>query len=95
MLSIFSINDATIKSFLEGFLEITKGCFSIKHLALPLKESIILCNAIISFGGVCVMMQAMSFLKTCFIKTNFYLLQKATHMVFSTLICMLLLFVFM
>lgn len=84
--------DANItRSVVSGFMEITKGCIDISTLNISLYSKTVLSCAIISFGGISTAMQSMAFLKN--ITTyKFFLIQKMTHMIFSTVICAILAF---
>lgn len=81
-------------SILNGALEMTKGCLSISTCLISLKLKTILSCSIISFGGLSTILQAMSFLKT--ITTyKLFILQKITHTLFATIICVILSFIFL
>jgi sporulation integral membrane protein YlbJ len=88
LLQLLHIAPNVFEAILKGMFEITKGCFDVGQFMLPLKQSIVVCTGIISFGGLCVMLQAMRFLKLCHITSRFYLLQKGTHALFSMLIAL-------
>jgi len=92
--NLFRLNSQILKVVLEGLLEVTKGCFGIKNLMLSYSGNILACTGLISFGGICVCIQAMSFLSSIKIKASFYLLQKTTHAIFSMLVCYFLILTF-
>lgn len=82
--------DANISTgILGGMLEITKGCIDISSLSLSLYTKTVICSAIISFGGISTVMQSMAFLKDI-TGYGYFIKQKTTHMIFSTITCAVL-----
>ena len=74
-----------------GITEITRGCFEFSQLStLDLRTVTILCSFVISFGGLSVMLQSMTYLKECGIKTKIYLLQKLTQAISTTTVAFLI-----
>ena len=71
----------------DGFFEVTRGCLTMSQLAIPMPVVAIILTIIISFGGLCIHMQAMTFLKKFNMKMSFYFLMKTTQAIFSGLIC--------
>lgn len=73
-----------------GLIEMTKGCLMLSksgfspHLILPL------CEFLITFGGLSVTFQSMSFLSKTKISPAFYLLSKLSQGIISSIICYLL-----
>ena len=85
----FSTDGILLTSFLLGLLEMTTGCINVSQVANNF-TSAVLCCSLISFGGVCVILQMMTFFEKCKIKTSTILLTKVTHCAFSTIICFIL-----
>ena len=85
----FSTDGIVLTSFALGLLEITTGCINLASITNTFNATV-LCCALTSFGGLCVIMQMMTFLSTCKIKTSTIVLTKATHCAFSTIICFML-----
>lgn len=84
ILNLLSIPQEFSSGIVLGLVEITRGCLELSFLTtLNPKLVVILCSGIISFGGLSVMLQNMTFLKQCHIKTSFYLLQKLTQAVLT------------
>lgn len=83
-----------IPSILQGLIEITNGSKAISLENIDLKLKTILCCLIITFGGFCTHAQAMYFLKQCNISYSFFIKQKITHTVYSTLLCAILALIF-
>ena len=74
---------------LLGFVEITRGCLELSNFcALNLKAVIVLACTVISFGGISVLLQSMTFLKQCGISTKTYLLQKLSHATISAVLAL-------
>lgn len=85
--TILHIPTSTITPILNGIIEVTKGCLdlsNISNISFTLKCAI--ATFIISFGGLSIHMQALTFIKRFEIKTSFYFLQKITHAIISTII---------
>lgn len=85
----FNTDGLLVTSFLLGLLEMTTGCINVSQIANTFTATV-LCCALISFGGLCVIMQMMTFLADCKIKTSTIVLTKVTHCAFSTIICFIL-----
>ena len=65
MLPINKISNATLQAFVTGLLEVTHGCQMISQLNLSFVSTAILCQSMISFGGLCIALQSYSYLKEC------------------------------
>lgn len=88
ILKPFKINHTSIKGSLYGILEVTRGAKELSKAISP--TSIALCSGIISFSGISINLQMMSFLKTAKIKTHTFILSKCVHMILSMFLCLLL-----
>ncbi len=91
ILNVFNINPSLASPIINGLVEITKGCLDLSALNVGFNESVLATTFIISFGGLCIAFQALSFLSKCKISLKFFLFQKFTHAVFSVLVCYLIL----
>lgn len=87
---IFKFPKTKIKSFLYGIVEVTRGA---KELSLFKDSSAHAICGLISFSGISIIMQSLSFLKTSKIKTHTFILSRCVLCIFSILICKLLIFV--
>ena len=85
----FNTNGLLATSFVLGLLEMTTGCINICQVTNTFTATV-LCCALVSFGGLCVIMQMMTFLGECKIKISTIVLTKVTHCAFSTIICFVL-----
>lgn len=85
----FIHNKELVEGVVFGIIEVTKGCLTLSSLGIT-KVSACLTAGIISFGGIGILCQSMSFLKKCKIKTWAFLLRKITQALFAILIAYLL-----
>lgn len=70
--------------FFQGFLEMTAGCTAASQLQnITPSAACVLCSAIISWGGLSVQAQSVSFLADTDIRISRYFLTKVTHMFFA------------
>ena len=96
LLGVFNIDTNVSYSIINGLFEITKGCKLISTSFLNNQILITtLITGIITFGGLAIYCQAITFLKEFDMTTSFYFKQKITHTVFSMVICLILCLIFM
>lgn len=91
---IFNLFPPQISCVLEGITEITKGCLDIStniHGAL----SVVACTFVISFGGISTILQSITMLNSLRMPIKLFILQKVTHALFSTIISLLLVTIFL
>lgn len=93
LLKFVGINPSISSSIINGLCEITRGCLDISNLALSTNLKTIFACFIISFGGISTTLQAMAFLKNI-VSYKFFIGQKITHMICSTITCAILTTVF-
>lgn len=79
----------------SGLIEITRGCKDLAALGLPLGVVAPLACGLISWGGISIHLQALTFLHKCNISAGFYMLQKFTQSLCSAGICVLLCWLFL
>ncbi len=89
---ILSLLPKNLAYFLEGVIEITKGCLDISTLNDTLL-SVTLCSFVISFGGISTILQSITMLKSLQMPVKLLMLQKFTHAIFSMLITILILLI--
>ena len=75
-----------IISVLNGIIELTRGCLDLSLCNLPIQTTAIILSGIISFGGISINLQALTFLKKMKINLKFYFLQKFTHTILSMIL---------
>lgn len=84
-----NLNENIITSVLNGIIELTRGCLDLSTCGLNLNVSAIILSGLISFGGISINLQALTFLKKMNINLKFYLCQKLTHALFSMVLAFL------
>ncbi|NLL56044.1 MAG: hypothetical protein GX242_02400 [Clostridiales bacterium] len=72
--------------FFSSFVEITKGCLIMSKSGVSINLIVPFCTFAITFGGLSVTLQSMTFLAKCKIKPAFYLLSKLTQALISMII---------
>ncbi len=80
---------SSISAVTNGIIEVTRGCLDLSTLGLSLKSLTVLGTALISFGGISIFMQALTFLKSFGISTPFYFLIKITQTIISVIIALI------
>ena len=85
--NFFGFNSNQSSGFIYGLLEVTRGS---KILSIfPQKSSLILASGIVSFSGISIIMQSMTFLKEAKIKAHNFVFSKCVHCVLSMFLCCL------
>lgn len=79
---------------ISGIVEVTTGESLLSKTALTAPLATILSSFLISFGGLSIHAQASTFLSTFNMPYSKFLLQKITHALFSTAICIILVMIF-
>ena len=87
VLSFTHISEQEISAILFGLTEVTHGVKDLSTLGLNLAPTI--CG-LISFSGISIIMQSMTFLKQAKIKTRTFVIFKCVSMIISYFICKLL-----
>lgn len=90
---IFNLFPKTISFFLEGIIEITRGCLDISNLT-NLSVATTLSSFVISFGGISTILQSLTMLANVKMPIKLFIFQKFTHACFSTIITLLLIILF-
>lgn len=80
------------KNVVYGILEVTRGLKNLSSTAT--NASIILSSGILSFSGLSIIFQSMSFLKQANLKTGTFVLSKILHSILSMILCFLMLKIF-
>lgn len=78
----------------NGILEITRGCKDLSLVSLSPQILVPLMCGLISWGGLSIQLQALTFLQKCGISARFYMLQKFTQAIISALICWIFCIIF-
>jgi sporulation integral membrane protein YlbJ len=90
---LFSLLPTNLAYFLEGIIEITKGCLSISTLSNKFLATT-LCSFVISFGGISTLLQSLTMLSSVKMPVKLFAFQKIMHAIFSCLTTILLCLVF-
>ena len=87
---LFSLFPPSICAFLQGFVEITKGCISLS--LLPNRFiAVSIASFVISFGGISTVLQSINMLSKTKMPIKIFVAQKLMHGIFSCSITLLLL----
>ena len=79
--------------FLEGVIEITKGCIDIATLSNKFL-SVLLSSFVISFGGISTILQSITMLSKLKMPIKLFVIQKLCHALLSVLCSLVLLLIF-
>lgn len=77
-----------------SFVEITRGCKSLSDSGFPLAATVPICAGIISFGGLSVTLQSLTFISQCKIKPLFYLKTKLSQGIITFFVATILCLIF-
>ena len=87
---VFNFFPQNISAFLQGVVEITKGCLCLSHISSKF-WSVALASFVISFGGISTIIQSKTMLKKLNMPTSFFVLQKISHGIISFVITAIIL----
>ncbi len=90
---ILSLFPQNISYFLEGVIEITKGCLDISTLP-NIALATILSSFVISFGGISTILQSLTMLNSVKMPIKLFVLQKFTHACLSAVVAIILVLIF-
>lgn len=90
LINILGLTAGTSQAILTSFVEITRGCFELSKLNLNLTALSVIATGIITFGGISIFFQSITFLSKSKINVKYYLLQKITHTIFACVISWIL-----
>ncbi|MBP3431303.1 MAG: hypothetical protein J6K39_00390 [Clostridia bacterium] len=88
---LLSLLPQSFAFFLEGIIEITKGCLDISTLS-NVNLAIILASFIISFGGISTILQSITMLSSVKMPIKLFVLQKLCHGFLSALVTAAIIF---
>ncbi|WP_207178024.1 nucleoside recognition protein [Anaerocellum diazotrophicum] len=91
LLRYTGVDASLIKGLLYGFFEITNGCLQININPLPIWQKLIASELIISWGGLSVHFQTISFLTAVGLQSSHYIIGKLIHCVLSALLTIIIL----
>lgn len=91
LLPNLNLNKSTISGVLYGIIEVTHG---VKTISQQIIVNIPLICGLVTFSGISIIMQSLTFLKQCKIKAHNFILSKCVQMILSICICYLILIIF-
>ncbi len=93
---VFNCNNHAyvVQSILKGFIEITRGIYDLSLIDISLKVKTIVSSVVISFGGLSIMLQSLSFLNTIKLPVKTLFLQKITQALICLIVSILLCSIF-
>ena len=94
LLTLFGLDGRLAFGLSSGLIEMTRGC---KEIAMVANDfaSLVCCTGLISFGGVSIILQSLTFLSGTNIKASFFILFKIVQAVISSLVAIVFgLFIF-
>lgn len=89
-LALLNVNGRLASGVAGGLLEMTKGCLLLSKAGFPILVTLPLCEFLVTFGGLCVTFQSLTFLSKTKISPAYYLLTKCTQGILCSLLCFLL-----
>lgn len=90
LLEIIGLKNGISNALTSGIFEVNKGCLMLSNLNVSKTIIATLASFLIGFGGICVFLQATSFLKEANVNFKFYIMQKISHGILSAVICFLI-----
>lgn len=91
---ITRINPKTVGAFTNGIIEVTRGCLDVSLLHISTKKALVICTGLISFGGISIHAQALTFLKKFDMPLSYYLRAKVTQTLISIILALCFSFLF-
>lgn len=91
---ITRIDPKTVGAFTNGIIEVTRGCLDVSLLHINTKKALVICTGLISFGGISIHAQALTFLKKFDMPLSYYLRAKVTQTLISIILALCFSFLF-
>lgn len=85
-LTLFNISQEVSKSCVISLIEITRGCQSFAQSGEDIKIILPFIAGLLSFGGLSITFQSLTFLRSCKVKASFYFLVKLTQAIITFVI---------
>ncbi len=90
LLALVRVPTRLSEGFLFGLIEMTRGCKIVSVLPLPVFITLPCCVFLLTFGGLSVTFQSLTYLSKIKISPAYYLLTKTTQGILSALACFFL-----
>lgn len=85
-LALFNVPQEVAKASVMSLIEITRGCQAFAQSGVDIKIILPFIAGLLSFGGLSITFQSLTFLRNCKIKTSFYFLVKLTQAILTFLL---------
>ncbi len=95
ILNFLGLDSSLSVGLASGIFEVTRGCLDLSQAGASLKVIIPLACALISWGGISIHFQSLTFLSKCGIKKRVFFLQKFTQSIISGLVCLVFVLLFL
>ena len=95
LLGLVGLPESIATGISSGIFEVTRGCLELSQTGANLKIITPIACALISWGGISIHFQALTFLSKCGIKKSVFFLQKFTQSIISGLVCLAFVLIFM
>ena len=76
-------------SICSGLIEVTRGCFELSNLGVSNFVKCVTATGLITFGGLSIHFQALTFLSKAKVNIKFYFMQKLTHTLLSVVLAII------
>ena len=93
-LSLFGISQEVAEATVISLIEITRGCQAFAQSGVNMKIILPFIAGLLSFGGLSITFQSLTFLKGCKIKTSYYFLVKLTQAIITFVISLAIVQIF-
>ncbi len=94
LISNNKIDAEVIQAILCGIFEMTRGILDVNACSLSLQLKTIISSAFISFGGICIILQSLAFIKQLSFSFKEIIKQKISQCFITTIISIILIFIF-
>ena len=85
-LSLFNVSQEVAEATVISLIEITRGCQAFAQSGVSIKIILPFIAGLLSFGGLSITFQSLTFLRGCKVKTLYYLLTKLTQAIVTFVI---------
>lgn len=89
VLGLFGLDSAIASPMIISLVEITRGCQAFAKSGVSIKIILPFVAGLLSFGGLSITFQSLTFLRQCKVRTLFYFLAKSTQAIISFLLTLI------
>lgn len=94
LLGLFQLQPHAAAGLANGLIEATRGCLDLSRYGLPLSACAVLCCFTVSFGGLSIIVQSLTYLAKCKVNALLFIAMKLSHALLATGLCALLFLIF-